>query len=94
MKFANVKSTKANLSHYLNHLEETGPVIITCRGVPKAVINSLSEDEIDSFVIRHSEEVLEMAMRGLEEIAEGKTYPIDEALKKVAEIRKAKNDKA
>ena len=94
MQFTNVRGAKTNLSRYLNSLEDDGPVIITSRGIPKAVITLFSDDDLDSFAIRHSEEVLEMAMKGLEEIAEGKTYSVDEALKKVTEIRKAKNDKA
>lgn len=91
MQFTNVRSAKANLSRYLNSLEESGPVIITCRGVPKAVISSLSEDELDSFIIRHSQAIYEEAVAGVKEISEGKTYSVDEAFEKIAEIRT--NDK-
>lgn len=93
MRFANVKSAKTNLSNYLNSLEESGPVIITSRGVPKAVLTLFTDDDLDSFAISYSENVRKMALEGLKEIAEGKTYSVDEARKKAAEIKEA-DDKA
>ena len=92
MEFVNTRNAKARLSYYLNHLEDSGPVIITSRGVPKGVLTVFTDDELDSFAIRHSENIHKMAIEGFEEIREGETYSVDEALKKVAETRKASED--
>lgn len=92
MKFVSTKKMKAELSYYLNSLDKTGPIIVTKYGVPKALVIPFTEDDIDSFVLRHSEEVYKMALEAIKEIEDGKTYSVDEGLKKVAEIRKSRED--
>jgi len=88
MEFVNTRTAKAKLSHYLNNLESTGPVIITSNGVPKGILTVFSEDDIDDFVIRHSEKIHKMVMEGLEDTKQGKTYTVDEAFAKVDKMEK------
>ncbi|MBU4178526.1 MAG: type II toxin-antitoxin system prevent-host-death family antitoxin, partial [Actinobacteria bacterium] len=88
MEFVNTRTAKAKLSHYLNNLESTGPVIITSNGVPKGILTTFSEDDIDEFVIRHSEKIHKMVMEGLGDIRQGRTYTVDEAFARADDMEK------
>lgn len=91
MVFTNLKKAKAHFSEYVNNLEKTGPVIVTKRGVPRAAIIELTEDQVDSFIIRHSESIHKEALKAIKEIENGETYSVDEALEMIEKLRA--NDK-
>lgn len=86
VKFVSTRTAKAKLSHYLNGLKDSGPVVITSRGLPKGILMAFAEDELDGFVIRHSEKIHKAVMEGLVDIQQGKTYSVKEAREKLEEL--------
>lgn len=88
MEFINTRKAKEQLSHYLNNLEESGPIVITSRGTPRGLLISFPEEELISLAIEHSEKVQQMIQAGLSEIERGKTYSVEDARKLSDKLRK------
>lgn len=53
MIFANVRELKNKTSKLLRATREGEDVIITLRGKPTAVIHSLTEDEMEDYILNH-----------------------------------------
>jgi prevent-host-death family protein len=88
MEIINTRTAKEHLSHYLNNLEESEPVIITSRGVPRALLISFPESDLASVVIQRSEAVRRIIMEGLSDVKHGETYPVKDARKMANRLRK------
>lgn len=53
MIFANVRELKNKTSELLRATREGEDIIVTLRGKPAAVIRSLTEEEIEDYVLNH-----------------------------------------
>ncbi len=67
MKVANTVELKNKTNALLRHAINGEPVIITYRGKPAASITSLTEDDLEDFVLEHGPKIKQMVAEAEED---------------------------
>ncbi len=76
MKVANTVELKNKTNELLRHVMNGEPVIITYRGKPAASITPLSEDDLEDFVLEHSQKVRKMIAEAEVDRKAGRVLPL------------------
>jgi len=86
MKFVSVAEAKAKFSEILRN-SKNEDIIITSRGKPKALLQSLGEEDFEDFIIARSKKIRKKIEEAWEAYKRGKVIELEE-VKKIAEGRK------
>ena len=76
MKVANFAELKNTTNELLCHVMSGEPVIITYRGKPTASITPFSEDDLEDFVLEHSQKVRKMIAEAEADRKAGRVIPL------------------
>jgi prevent-host-death family protein len=76
MKVANTVELKNKTNELLRRVMNGEPVIITYRGKPAASITPLSEDDLEDFVLEHSQKVRKMIAEAKADRKAGRVIPL------------------
>lgn len=76
MKVANTVELKNKTNELLRHIMSGEPVIITYRGKPAASITPLTEDDLEDFVLEHSQKVRKMIAEAEADRKAGRVIPL------------------
>jgi len=82
MRVANTVELKNKTNKILKEVMKGNAVIITYRGKPAASITTLTEDDLEDFVLEHSPKIQKMVAEAEKDIQAGKTVNLDEYLRK------------
>ncbi len=85
MRFVNVRELKNKTSYVLRLSGEGEDIVVTSRGKPCAVIHSLTENEIEDYILLNHPAFKEMIKESLKEYAAGETEDIDSLIKEAEE---------
>ncbi len=81
MRFANVRELKNKTSEILK-LAEKEEVIVTSRGKPRAIIKSISEEDLEDYLLENSPKFLAALEKARKEYLDLGGVGIEEYLKK------------
>ncbi len=81
MKFVSVAEAKAKFSEILRESKKED-IIITSRGKPKALIQSLEGEDFEDFLISHSRKIRESIEKAWEECKRGEVIPLEEFMRR------------
>ena len=78
MRFANTVELKNKTNKILKEVMKGSPVIITYRGKPAASITTLTEDDLEDFVLENSPMIQKMIVEAQKDIQAGKVVSLKE----------------
>ncbi|PIQ97435.1 MAG: prevent-host-death protein [Nitrospinae bacterium CG11_big_fil_rev_8_21_14_0_20_56_8] len=82
MKTASVREVKAHLSQYLKAAEKED-ILVTSHGKPRAVLRSLSGENLEDFIIENNPEIRKKVEEAYREYMEEGGVPLDRVMKKL-----------
>jgi prevent-host-death family protein len=85
MQFVNVRELKNKTSYVLRRAGEGEDIVVTSRGKPCAVIHSLTENEIEDYILLNHPAFKKRIKESLKEYAAGETEDIDGLIKEAKE---------
>ena len=85
MRFVNVRELKNKTSYVLRRAGEGEDIVVTSRGKPCAVIHSLTENDIEDYILLNHPAFKKRIKESLEEYAAGETEDIDSLIKEAEE---------
>lgn len=92
MKVASFAEVKAKFSEYINETER-GPVVVTRRGRPAAVIiHMVDPDDLERFILAHSRQFQAIVRTAREQIARGDVMTGEELLRALETGEKRKTE--
>lgn len=81
MASVSIRELSRNASGVVEEVTRTGrPAVVTKRGAPVAAVIPLDADELEDFILSRAPEFLEDLRVAEEDIAAGRTRPLDEVL--------------
>ncbi|HDN19591.1 MAG TPA: type II toxin-antitoxin system prevent-host-death family antitoxin [Candidatus Acetothermia bacterium] len=78
MVMVSIKELHDDTSAVIRRLRERGPIIVTRHGKPVAVIQPITEEELEDFVLVHHPDFHEGLREALEDYAAGRIKPLSE----------------
>ena len=81
MRFVNVRELKNKTSYVLRQAGEGEDIVVTSRGKPCAVIHSLTENEIEDYILINHPVFKKKIKESLEEYNAGETENVDSLIK-------------
>ena len=85
MRVANTVELKNKTNEILREVMKGSPVIITYRGKPAASLTSLTEDDLEDFVLENSPKIQKMISEAEGDIKKGKVVSLKDYLSKLNE---------
>jgi len=85
MRVANTVELKNKTNKILREVMKGSPVIITYRGKPAASLTSLTEDDLEDFVLENSPKIQKMISEAEGDIKKGKVVSLKDYLSKLNE---------
>jgi len=82
MAFVNVRELRLNTAKILQKTDKGEHVFITYRGKPRAVIQRITEDEIEDYILLNHPKFKEKIKQAYKESLEGKFTGLDELIAK------------
>ena len=80
MAFANVRELRLKTAEILRKTDRGEHVFITYRGKPRAVIQRITEDEIEDYILLNHPKFKEKMEEAYKESLEGKVTDLDELI--------------
>jgi len=85
MRVANTVELKNKTNEILREVMKGSPVIITYRGKPAASLTSLTEDDLEDFVLENSPKIQKIISEAEGDIKKGKVVSLKDYLSKLNE---------
>ena len=83
MPVVGIRQLARNASAIIHDVSKTGkPTVVTDRGKPVGVIYPFDEEDLEDYILANSPELAKRLARADRDIAEGKTIPLGELLKR------------
>lgn len=82
MIFANAKELRLNTAKLLEKTDKGEQVLITYRGKPRAVLQGITEDDLEDYILLNHPKLKARIKQAYKESLTGKTIALDELLAK------------
>lgn len=83
VKFATMKDLKERTPWVLREAKRGNGIVLTLHGRPAALLQPLTEEELDAFVLSQSKKVKKLLKLAWKQVREGKVHDLEDVLEEL-----------